>query len=160
MPSVNEAVLRLISPLMKDTGHHLFRLQGLVFKDERNTAPHHLQPASAVKHRGALSHDGHWNTKIIGKESPKGETTVLQTSEHFTSQTGRVYSKSVIRKDFTTSKVGRTDRWSGRYKTLFLRSCCRRCTSLFCHTLLYHLLHISVVEQREGNLVHTQVRSL
>lgn len=47
---------------MKDTVHHLFSLQGLVVEDEGNAAPHHLQPASAVKHGAALTHNGHWDT--------------------------------------------------------------------------------------------------
>ena len=38
---------------------YLFSLQGLVVKDEGNTASHHLQPASAVKHGATLTHNGH-----------------------------------------------------------------------------------------------------
>lgn len=56
---------------MKDTVHHLFSLQGLVVKDEGNAAPHHLQPASAVKHRATLTHDRHWN---IERHDRKGIT--------------------------------------------------------------------------------------
>lgn len=57
-------------------------------------------------------------------------------------------------------KVCHTDGWSGRYNTLPLRSCRRRHATVFCHTLLYHLLHLLVIEQWEGNLVYTQVGSL
>lgn len=43
--------------------HHLFSLQDLVVKDKGNAAPHHLQPASAVKHGATLTHNGRWTTQ-------------------------------------------------------------------------------------------------
>lgn len=46
---------------MEDGVDHLFSLHGLVVKDEGNAGPHHLQPASAVKHRATFPYNGCWN---------------------------------------------------------------------------------------------------
>lgn len=69
---------------MKDiVHHHLFSLQGLVVKDEGNAAPHHLQPASAVKHGANLTHNGHWNTEGQYRRAIGLKLQLLQTSELF-----------------------------------------------------------------------------
>lgn len=92
----------MISPLMKDTAHHLFSLQGLVVKDEGNAAPHHLQSASTVKHRATLTHNGHWKTK--NKRTLQVET-ITNTNTRPLSQVTEVFFRYKLFRSITVGKI-------------------------------------------------------